>query len=351
MSIRVLEDAPSSEVLNQRFPTTAEHMLDEHQKAMEAILSGEDKRLAVIIGPCSAWPTEGVYEFADRLSEVSETVSDRLMVIMRMYVQKPRTTLGWPGPLTQPDPNAPHNIREGILTCREMMWRVGKQLPMADEMLYTQNADDFDSLITYTAVGARSTEDTEHRHVASGLRSVVGMKNPTSGNIVKGVDSVQAAQHPQHLLLNGKHVETSGNPYAHLILRGGETSSNYGPESLAAAAKQLLDEKRKINNPAIVVDLSHDNSRNGRGKDYTLQPLVAENVMAGIRKGRGEYDLIRGFMAEAHIVGGRQTEKPDPLKYQSITDPCLSWEEAETMLKEIADQLDKSPRFSQEAVV
>jgi 3-deoxy-7-phosphoheptulonate synthase len=220
-----------------------------------------------------------------------------------------------------------------------MMWRVGKQLPLADEMLYTSNGASFASPLTYTAVGARSTEDTEHRHVASGLESVVGMKNPTSGNIVKGVDGVQVAQHPQHLLLNNKHVETSGNSFAHLVLRGGETSSNYGPESLAIATRELLEKKRHIQNPAVVVDASHDNSRNGHGKDPSLQAYVVRSVLDGIRHRREEYALVRGFMIETHILGGRQTGTPNPEIPQSITDPCISWEEYERIVLDTADAL------------
>ncbi len=342
MSIRVINDLPSSAELDERFPIGPEHRIEEHRQTARAILAGVDPRLLLVAGPCSSWPSKGVYDFADRATALQERVRDRIFIVDRMYVQKPRTTEGWPGPLTQPDPGAPHDIRRGILLCREMMWRIGKQLPLADEMLYTQNVDGFASPLTYIAVGARSSEDTEHRHVASGLESVVGIKNPTSGNIVKGVDGVQVAQHPQHLLLSGKHVETTGNPYAHLVLRGGETAANYGPESLALAMRELQDKKRRIQNPAIVVDASHDNSRNGHGKDPSLQAYVVRNVLDGVRRRREEFALVRGFMIEAHILGGKQQGTPNPDIPQSITDPCVSWEEFERIVLDTADTLDRA---------
>ncbi len=342
MAIHVVQSLPTPEELEELYPIGPEHDVDVHRQEIKNILAGVDKRLLMVTGPCSAWPSDAVREYSDRLARLGEDIKDRVYLVLRAYIQKPRTVAGWPGPLQQPDPLGPIDIRKGIVECRKLMSDVAKQHPLADEMLVTHNADHFDGLISYTAVGARSSEDTEHRHIASGLDSAVGVKNPTSGDIVIGVNGVQVAQMPQQFIHHNQWVRTDGNSYSHLILRGGSKGSNYDPHSIAQAHKELTNPKRGIKNPAIIVDASHDNSKNGHGKDHTLQSLVAASVMHGIKDRRAEYEYVRGLMLESFMKAGKQDIGPNmDLGGLSITDGCLSWEQTESLLRGIADDVDR----------
>ena len=328
--------------VSQQYPVTSEHQIAERRQEVYDVISGEDARLMIVGGPCSAWPFDAVREFADRYTRLQEEVQEKLLLVMRTYIQKPRTTVGWPGPLNQPDPQGSPDIREGVIECRKMMCDVGKQLPLADEMLFTHNRGHFEPLLSYMAVGARSTLDQEHRYVASGMDPALGIKNPTSGDIEEGVQGIQCVQMPHIFELGEWETESSGNPYAHLILRGGKNDSNYSPRSIALAGALL--EKAKVENPAIIVDASHNNSLNGGGKDPTLQEHVLHSVMWGVERRRPEYRNVRGFMMESFLKGGKQSDKTKPLDMEglSITDACLSWEDTERIIKETADKLDKA---------
>lgn len=345
MGLTRIAPLQSPEEILECYPGTSEHRVAERQEEVKSIIDGRDDRLLMVVGPCSAWPSKAVREYADRLARLQEDLRECMLFVMRLYIQKPRTTKGWPGPMNYPDPrpSAQANIPEGILTCRNLMHDIGKQLPLADEMLFTHNADYFGDLLSYQAIGARSTTDMEHRYLASSLDCAVGVKNPTSGDITEGVDGIECVQVPHTMSLHGWQVETTGNPHAHLVLRGGKTSTNYGPASIARAHKELRE--RKVQNPAILVDASHDNCRNGHGKDPLLQRHVVKSVLVGIEEQREEYSRVRGFMIESFIKRGNQPVAEDMDRQGlSITDPCLSWEDTEKLLREMADTIDRIPQ-------
>lgn len=295
----------------------------------------------MVVGPCSAWPLPRVEEYGERLAALQEHVCSQLLLVLRTYIQKPRTTLGWPGPLTQPDPLAPADISRGIWECRKMLTTVGKLLPLADEMLFTHNGPYFDDTLSYLALGARSSSDQEHRFIASILPTSVGVKHPVDGNIEAGVDGVQVVQGSNHeFSWKGDQVKSTGNPHAHLILRGGKNGSNYDPQSVALASRLLRD--RLIQNPMIIVDGSHDNCRNGKGKDPSLQTHVVRTVLNAKEHHVDGYELVRGFMLESFLKPGNQ--KIGPAMTQdglSITDPCLGWPETERLIRETADTVDR----------
>lgn len=339
MSITIEKRLPDPASVRELHPLLPEHRIDERRGAIERILRREDTRKLLIVGPCSAWPTDAVREYADRLTCLQEDVREHLLLVMRVYIQKPRTTVGWSGPLNMPDPLGEPDIERGIGACRKMMHAVAKQLPIADEMLFTHNGDYFDDLLSYVALGARSGEDSEHRYVASGHPAPVGIKHSTGGDIQIGVNGIVSVQHPHTLALHGHQVRTSGNPHAHLILRGGGGRSNFDPQSIAKADKLLRD--AKVLHPAMVIDASHENSLNGHGKDPSLQPLVIRSVLLGIEEQREEYAAVAGFMAESFLRQGSQKIAPGmSLDGCSITDPCLGWDETQRMIRKVADTLD-----------
>jgi 3-deoxy-7-phosphoheptulonate synthase len=330
---------PDAAALAAEFPVTDAHRVDEHRAAIADIIARRDPRLMMIVGPCSAWPSEAVLEYADRLARLQEEVKERILLVMRCYVQKPRTTVGWPGPLNAPDPAGPVDISAGVRESTKLMYEAGLRAPLADEMLFTHNADYFAPRLSYVALGARSAEDMEHRYIASGLEMPVGVKNTTGGDIGIGVNGVLSVQAP-HVFAHHQHeVETTGNPYAHLILRGGGGRSNYDPQSIAFAKAQM--EKLKIKNPSIVVDASHDNSKNGHGKDPELQEMVVHSIVEGIRRQREEYRTVSGVMIESFLKQGSQPEKGPAYDMDglSITDPCLGWERTEALIRETADAM------------
>ncbi len=337
MAFTYISDLPASSKISELYPVTPEHKIDERRAQICSILSGNDERLLLITGLCSAFPFDTVLQYADQLSRLQEEVGKKLCIVLRTFIQKPRTTVGWPGPLNQPDPLCAPDIVKGIHSCRAMMHVVGKQLPLADEMLFTHNEDYFGALLSFTTLGARSAEDMEHRYIASGIDMAVGVKNPTSGDIEVGVNGVEAVQAPHEFAHHGQHVRSSGNSYAHLILRGGKKDSNYGPRSIAEA--HTLLHERKVRNPSILVDASHDNSRHGFVKDPLLQEHVIRDVLFGITSRREEYSFVRGFMMESNMKGGSQKISPTMDPHISITDPCLSWQDTERIVRNIADQL------------
>ncbi|MEK9177002.1 MAG: 3-deoxy-7-phosphoheptulonate synthase, partial [Patescibacteria group bacterium] len=215
MNITVVRKLPPVEEIIQEFPLSdkAFELVNDSRREVKDIIEGKDKRFLVVVGPCSAWPKEAVFDYAKKLKLLEPKVKDALKIVMRVYIQKPRTTKGWTGPVNQPDPLGKGDVGAGIRYCREMMVRViGAGLPIADEALFTHNAKGFLELLSWVAVGARSAEDQEHRVFASALDCAVGLKNPTSGSIEIGVNSVVAAQHPHTAVLDGHEVRTHGNP-------------------------------------------------------------------------------------------------------------------------------------------
>lgn len=325
-----------------------------HQKIMcdrreiKNILAGNDDRLLMIIGPCSAWPQESVLEYAARLQKLSEQVKSFLKVVMRVYIQKPRTAKGWTGPVNQPDPFSSPDIEAGILYSRAMMVKVVEMgLPIADECLFTNNARGFSELVSWFAIGARSSEDQEHRVFASAIDCPVGMKNPTHGSLEIAVNSIVAAQHAHIATIDGYEVQTHGNPFAHLVLRGANKTPNYAAPFLAAAKKEMM--LKKISHPAIIIDASHDNCLAAGKKDYRLQPTIINEVMETVNKTPDLKKIVKGFMVESYLQSGCQkieTLTPNSINLSglSITDPCLGWAETETLLLQLAERMSNDQK-------
>lgn len=342
MNFTIIKKLPAAEEIIQEFPLSekgqAKVMRDSEE--IKNILSGKDDRLLIIAGPCSAWPKKAVLEYAVRLSALSNKVKNRLKVVMRCYIQKPRTTKGWLGPVNQPNPFDFPDISAGVKYTREMMVKIVEMgVPIADEALFTHNARGFQELLSWVAIGARSSEDQEHRIFASAIDCPVGIKNPTYGSIEVGVNSIVAVQFPHVAVFEGNEVQTHGNEFAHLVLRGGSGFSNYSNNHLKEALLHMT--KHDIKNPAVIIDCSHDNCMVDGEKKASQQIKVAKEVLQDIKGEPKLKTLVKGFMIESFLKHGSQ--KLDPkhkdqldLGGLSITDPCLGWEETEKLLSDLA---------------
>lgn len=347
MSYQVQKELPRAAVILDKIPLSPElfAQVKQDQEEIKAILRGEDNRKIMIIGPCSAWPDAAVLEYAQKLKPTMDKVSDKLKIVLRVYLQKPRTTVGWLGPVNQPNPFKEADLEAGTTYCREMMVKaVALGYPLADEALFTHNDSYFVDLLSWIAIGARSAEDQEHRIFASMIEHPVGLKNPTSGDLTTAVNSIVAAQHPHVFAFHRQQIKTDGNPYAHLILRGGGGQPNHDLATLQASAQKLKE--KGLQNPAILVDLSHDNSldpETGK-KDPNRQPLILNQVLDSMEKDPVVAQSVKGFMAESFIVDGKQdatkAQSAEGLVYgQSITDGCLNLEKTIKMLEDAADRL------------
>src|SRR3990167_883261 len=344
MNYTIIKKLPKVESLLQAFHLThtACIKIAEDRKEVKDILAGNDKRLLIIVGPCSAWPKEAVFEYAKRLAKVNEKVKKTLKIVMRVYIQKPRTTKGWTGPVNQPDVFANPDIEKGVRYTREMMIKVIEiGLPIADEALFTHNAKGFLELLSWVAIGARSAEDQEHRIFASALDCAVGLKNPTHGSLAIGVNGVIAAQYPHVAVFDGDEVQTHGNLYAHLVLRGANGQPNYDIASLEEVHKHM--QKHKIKNSSVIIDASHDNCLKNGKKDYHLQPKIVFDTLQNLKSRSELHQLVKGFMLESFIKEGNQvvqTDKPSALDLSglSITDPCLGWDSTEDFLLKLAKE-------------
>ncbi|MCG2572572.1 3-deoxy-7-phosphoheptulonate synthase [Acinetobacter sp. ME22] len=302
------------------------------------ILDGEDKRLFVVIGPCSINDPKAAHEYAERLKALSEKVKDTLYLVMRVYFEKPRTTIGWKGLINDPDMNDSFNIEKGLRIGRKLLLELNEVgLPCATEALDPNSPQYLHDLISWSAIGARTTESQTHREMSSGLSSPVGFKNGTDGGLTVATNAMQAVKHGHSFLgLNEDGqvsvIRTNGNPYAHVVLRGGNGKPNYDATSVAEAEQALA--KAKVSNK-IMIDASHANSN----KDPYLQPLVLKNVTEQILDGNKS---IVGLMVESHLKGGRQ-DIPDnlcDLEYgKSVTDGCIDWDTTEKTLLEMHDAL------------
>ncbi len=312
------------------------------KREQEAILEGKDNRKILIIGPCSADKEESVIDYIGRLRPLQEQVKDTILIIPRIYTNKPRTTGGgYKGMLHQPDPTEKPDLFKGIIATRHLHMRAIKEtgFACADEMLYPENYQYLDDLLAYVAVGARSVEDQQHRLTASGICSPVGMKNPTSGDYAVMLNALLAAQHAHTFIYRGHEVHSTGNPHAHAILRGstnkhGESQPNYHYEDL-----RLLNEmyaQMDLMNPSVIIDTNHSNS----GKNPFEQPRIIYEVINSARYNKDIAKLVKGFMVESYIEDGCQKVGGD-VYGQSITDPCLGWEKTEKLIFDIADQLSK----------
>ena len=307
---------------------------------MRAILDGRDSRLMLIIGPCSADREDSVMDYIHRLVPVQEQVKDKLLIVPRVYTNKPRTNgAGYKGMLHQPDPSKKPDMLAGIIAIRRLHTRVVEEtgFACADEMLYPEDHRYLSDILGYVAVGARSVENQQHRLVASGLDIPVGMKNPTGGDLSVMMNSIYAAMGDHTFLYRGWEVETYGNPYAHAILRGcvnerGESRPNYHYEDLVQLYK--LYTERAIKNPACIVDCNHANS----GKQYLEQTRIAKEVMHSKRYSADINALVKGLMIESYIQDGSQ--KITECTYgKSITDACLGWEKTRQLIFDLAELL------------
>lgn len=344
MSFQYIRTIPSPDHLKALMPLSSKTEAYRMEKVNElkAVFSGEDSRLLLIIGPCSADNETAVLEYTTRLAKVQEKVKDKLLLVPRIYTNKPRTTGdGYKGMMHQPDPNAKPNAFEGIKAIRRMHIRVLSECGMitADEMLYPTNYAFLDDVLGYVAVGARSSENQEHRLTVSGLDVPAGMKNGTSGDISVMFNAIQAGQHPHDFIYRNWEASTSGNPYTHAILRGGtdpvtgRSIPNYHFEDLEYITS--LYESRNFKNPAIIVDANHANS----GKRYEQQPRIISEVMHSMRYDSHIAGIVKGFMVESYLVEGSQKISSDQIYGKSITDPCLGWEATEAMLYDIAEKV------------
>ena len=307
---------------------------------MRAILDGRDRRLMLIIGPCSADREDSVMDYIHRLVPVQDEVKDKLLIVPRVYTNKPRTNgAGYKGMLHQPDPSKKPDMLAGIIAIRRLHTRVVEEtgFACADEMLYPEDHRYLSDILGYVAVGARSVENQQHRLVASGLDIPVGMKNPTGGDLSVMMNSIYAAMGDHTFLYRGWEVETYGNPYAHAILRGcvnerGESRPNYHYEDLVQLYKLYTD--RAIKNPACIVDCNHANS----GKQYLEQTRIAKEVMHSKRYSADINALVKGLMIESYIEDGNQ--KITECTYgKSITDACLGWEKTRQLIFDLAELL------------
>ncbi len=307
---------------------------------LKKIFMGEDSRFLLIIGPCSADNEDAVIDYMNRLRGVYERVKEKIFIIPRVYTNKPRTTgEGYKGMAHQPDPNDKPNIVEGLKAIRRMHIRVLAEsgFASADEMLYPANYPYLEDLLGYVAVGARSVENQQHRLTVSGFDIPVGMKNPTSGDLTVMLNSVQAAQLPHDFIYAGSEVKTTGNPLAHAILRGafnsyGVNIPNYHYEEVNYLMGEYI--KRGLEYPTIIVDCNHANS----GKKFKEQPRIAKEILNSRRYSEQFHNMVKGLLIESYIVGG--TQKVEEGTYgKSITDPCLSWDDSEKLIYELAELL------------
>ncbi|MDO4529157.1 MAG: 3-deoxy-7-phosphoheptulonate synthase [Lachnospiraceae bacterium] len=340
MNIELKRKLPAAKKVQEMYPLRAEDKKQkaENDKAIKNIFTGEDDRLILIIGPCSADRDDAVLEYISRLQKVQEQVKEKILIVPRVYTNKPRTTgEGYKGMLHQPDPNARPNLLKGVIAIRKLHIRVLQEtgFSCADEMLYPENYRFLSDVLGYVAVGARSVENQQHRLVASGISVPVGMKNPTSGDLSVMMNSIKAAQASHSFIFTDREVESKGNPLTHAILRGavnryGKNIPNYHYEDLHAVSD--LYKKENYQNPGIVIDCNHSNS----GKKYEEQIRIAKEVLHSSRHSKAIYSLIKGLMIESYIEDGNQ--KPDGGVYgKSITDPCLGWPKTERLIKDLAD--------------
>lgn len=331
---------PIPKEIKEQYPLTAElsQVKARRDKEIADVFTGKSSKMVLIIGPCSADREDAVLEYCERLAKLQETVSDKLVLIPRVYTNKPRTTGdGYKGLLHQPDPRKTSDMLEGVIAIRRLHTNVlaSTGLPTADEMLYPDNYRYLSDLLSYVAVGARSVENQEHCLTSSGIDIPVGMKNPTSGDISVMLNSIMAAQHPHTFIYRGWEVDTTGNPLAHAILRGyvnkhGESMPNYHFEELERLYNAYT--AKGLQNMALIVDANHANS----GKKYQEQPRICKEVLHSCRHSGEIKSMVKGFMIESYLEPGCQ-KIGDGVYGKSITDPCLGWEDTVRLVQDIAD--------------
>lgn len=340
MGFTFVTQLPTPDEIKEQFPLDAKlaERKSQRDEEIKKIFTGESDKFLVVIGPCSADNEDAVIDYVSRLVKVQEETKDKLVLVPRIYTNKPRTTgEGYMGMVHQPDPEKKPDLLEGIIAIRHLHMRVLEEtgFSTADEMLYPENLPYLADIMSYIAVGARSSENQFHRLVASGCDVPVGMKNPTSGDLSVMLNSVVAAQVPHDFIFRSWAVHCPGNPLAHTIMRGavnkhGQNIPNYHYEDLRLL--HTLYSKRDLENPACIVDTNHSNS----GKQYQEQIRIAKEVMHSRNHADDIKKLVKGLMIESYIEPGNQ-KIGEHCYGKSITDPCLSWEDSRHLLYEIAD--------------
>lgn len=341
MSFTFLNQLPSPAEIKRDFPLSEElkQLKKERDAMISDVITGKDDRFLVIIGPCSADREDAVCDYVSRLTKIQEDVADRLIIIPRVYTNKPRTTgEGYKGIASQPDPEKAPDMIEGLIAMRKMHIRAIKEsgLTCADEMLYPENWGYVEDLLSYVAIGARSVEDQHHRLTVSGFDVASGMKNPTSGDFSVMLNSVYAAQHAHHFTFSGYEVRTTGNPLAHTILRGavskhGNCVQNYHYEDLVRLSDMYAS--MDLVNPATIVDANHSNSN----KQFKQQIRIVREIMMSRQFSGDVKNLVKGVMVESYLEEGSQKISDHQVYGKSITDPCLGWEDSEKLLYMIAE--------------
>ena len=323
MNMRFIRKLPIPRDVKQEYPVpdALREVRLKNIRAIRAVLSGESDKMLLIIGPCSADREDSVLEYLTRLRKVADQVSDKLVIVPRIYTNKPRTTGdGYKGMLHQPDPTGRPDVLTGILTIRDLHMKALTEtgFSCADEMLYPENHRYMDDLLGYVAVGARSVENQGHRLTASGLDVPVGMKNPTSGDYSVMLNAITAAQHSHTFVYRNWEVESEGNPFAHAILRG-----------------YVNKHGKDVTNRAILIDTNHNNSN----KQYLEQPRIAMDVVYQRKINADIRRYVKGFITESYLEDGCQKPEDAHVYGQSITDPCLGWEKTEKMIFTLAEQV------------
>ena len=342
MNMNFKRKLPIPMEIKAQYPVTAEleALKAKRDAEIKDIFEGKDDKFILVIGPCSADHDDSVIDYISRLRTVQDKVSDKILIIPRIYTNKPRTTGdGYKGMLHQPDPNKAEDMLAGVVAIRSLHIRAMQEtgFTCADEMLYPENYRYLNDVLSYVAVGARSVENQKHRLTASGLDIPVGMKNPTAGDISVMMNSITAAQHPHTFIYRGWEVESTGNPLAHAILRGyvnkhGQSMPNYHYEDLIHLSETY--EKSGLANPAVIIDTNHANS----GKKWMEQPRIAKEILQSCRHSADVKKIVKGLMIESYIEDGAQ--KPEEGIYgKSITDPCLGWEKTEKLILDLAEIL------------
>ena len=333
---------PVPKDVKEEFPLTEKmaQVKAARDEEIKAIFDGRSDKFILIIGPCSADHSEPVLEYISRLRKIADQVSDKVMIIPRIYTNKPRTTgQGYKGMLHQPDPDEKPDMYKGLVAIRELHMAALRDygFSCADEMLYPENYRYLSDLLSYVAVGARSVENQQHRLTASGIEVPVGMKNPTGGDLAVMMNSITAAQSSHTFIYRGWEVLSAGNPYAHAIMRGyvdyaGRSVSNYHYEDLLRVSD--LYQKSGLANPSVIVDTNHNNS----GKQYLEQIRIAKDIVHSRNQNPEIKRLVRGLMIESYIEDGAQGVH-EHVFGKSITDPCLGWEKTEQLIYDITDKL------------
>ena len=333
---------PIPQEVKKEYPLTErmEQVKATRDEAIRAVFDGSSDKFLLVIGPCSADHREPVLEYISRLRRVQEQVADKIIIIPRIYTNKPRTTgQGYKGMLHQPDPEEKPDMYKGIVAIRELHMAALRDYDFscADEMLYPENHRYLSDLLSYVAVGARSVENQQHRLTASGVGIPVGMKNPTGGDLSVMMNSIVAAQSGHTFIYRGWEVSTDGNPYAHAILRGyidyaGRSTSNYHYEDLLRVEE--LYEKSNLTNPSIIVDTNHNNS----GKKCLEQVRIAKDIVHSRNQNGDIKRLVKGLMIESYLEDGA-CKAEEHIFGKSITDPCLGWEKTEKLILDLADKL------------